>query len=386
MKIAHIVCTFPPYRGGIGGAAYAQAKGLAKLGHRVTVFTPLYSKKQDINLEGDIDIRRVPVSWKFGNAAILPKNIIKELNNFDVIHLHWPFIGTGERLFLMKYLIAPPIVMQYHMDLVGRGFKKIFFKLYNQFFLSTAVKKASRIIFSSEDYANFSLLTKHIKKEKNKISFIPFGVDIDFFKPKTLNQDLILKYQIDQKDFVILFVGGLDRAHYFKGLHNLIKAIAIIKADNLKLIVVGDGNLREDYQNLVCRLGLNNRVIFAGGCSDEMLVDFYNLANAVVLPSVDSSEAFGIVLIEAMACGKAIIVSNLPGPRSLVYENINGLLVEPNDINDLKDKIMKLYSNFQLCERLGQRGREIAEKIFNINLTNQSLSELYQKTINEKRV
>ncbi len=386
MKIAHIVCTFPPYRGGIGGAAYAQARGLAKLGHKVTVFTPLYFKKQNINLEGDIDIRRISIFWKFGNAAILPKNVIKELNNFDVIHLHWPFIGTGERILLMKYLIEPPIVVQYHMDLVGRGFKKIFFKLYNQFFLSTAVKKASRIIFSSEDYANFSLLAKYIKKEKNKIKFIPFGVDVDFFKPRNKNQDLILKYQISQKDFIVLFVGGLDQAHYFKGLHNLIKAMAIIKADNLKLIVVGDGNLREDYQNLVLRLGLNNRVIFAGGCSDETLVDFYNLANAVILPSVDNSEAFGIVLIEAMACGKAIIVSNLPGPRSLVYKDINGLLVEPNDIIDLKDKIMKLYSNFQLCEKLGQQGRGIAQKIFNINLTNQSLSEVYQEIIDEKRI
>ena len=98
MKIAHVICTFPPYKGGMGNVAYEQAKELANLGHEVTVFTPSYSKeKQDFNF----NVVRLKSLIKFGNAAFLPQ-LIYRLRKFDVVQLHHPFFGATEIVWLAK--------------------------------------------------------------------------------------------------------------------------------------------------------------------------------------------------------------------------------------------------------------------------------------------
>ena len=127
MKIAILTSTFPPYAGGIGNVATANALELVKLGHQVTIFTPEYQKvAEEVH---NLSIKRIKPLFKYGNAACLPK-IVKLLKGYDIIHLHYPFFGVAEILWLRSRKLKinhSKLIIHYHMDVVGSGFlKKIF--------------------------------------------------------------------------------------------------------------------------------------------------------------------------------------------------------------------------------------------------------------------
>lgn len=380
MKIAHIVSTFPPYKGGMGNACFYQTRELIKLGHEVTILTPQYRKELRIkNYESRIKVVRLRSLLKFGNAAFVPQ-IIRYLKNFDIVHLHWPFIGGAEIiLFWFLFCRKQKLIIQYQMDLVGRGVLGQLFNFYQQLFIPLMVKAADKIIISSFDYAKNCRLKKYLQKYPGKFIEIPLGVDTDKFYPKEKKQDLTKRHNLKPGEQIILFVGGLDRAHYFKGLKILLQAISRIVTNlpRISLIIVGAGDLQSDYKKLAKTLGIDKKVIFAGRVSDEELVDYYNLADIFVLPSTTQSEAFGLVLLEAMACAKPIIVSSLPGPRTLVQENKNGLLVKPADVDDLSKKIKFLLENKNLAEEWGRVGRKIVEEKYTWPTTVQKLDKIY---------
>jgi len=179
-----------------------------------------------------------------------------------------------------------------------------------------------------------------------------------------------------------LFVGGLDRAHYFKGLNILLSALAKLE-ENVKLVVIGEGDLKKKYQSRTDDLKMKERVIFVGSAISSELIKFYNLADVFVLPSISSSEAFGLVSLEAMACAKPIIVSDLPGPRTLVKEGVNGFLVKPADVDDLAEKIKLVLENSKIKE-MGEESRKIVEEKYNWSVIIKELENIYKKIINVK--
>lgn len=387
MRIAHIVSTFPPYKGGMGNACFCQVQELIKLGYTLAVLTPDYkgdkfqvSNFKFQNKHSNFQIIYLKPLLKFGNAAFVPQ-LIKYLKNFDIIHLHWPFIG-GAEIFLLWRLFhrQQKIIVQYQMDLKDSGWRGLFFKLYSLLFLGLLFKSADKIVVSSLDYIQHSRAKKYFKKYPNKFVEIPLGVDIDSFYPSPKNPELIKKYNLKSNDQIILFVGGLDRAHYFKGVDVLLRAVADLrlKIKDFKLLIVGDGDLRPIYEKLAKDLGIEERVIFVGEIASKELPDYYNLADIFVLPSTTMSEAFGLVSLEAMACAKPIIVSDLPGPRTLVQENKNGLLVKPRDVGDLAEKIKFLLENKELAKEWGRVGRKIVEEKYLWPIVVQKLDQIYK--------
>ena len=398
MKIAHIVSTYPPYRGGMGNVCYHQVKELVALGHKVTVFTPAYKLSSEEQLS-NVKVIYLKPFFKFGNAAVIPQ-IGGLLKDFDLIYLHWPFIGGAEVILFWKLLqnlrrsASNPrksaLVVQYHMDLVGQGWRDLFFKLYQSIFLPLMVKQAKKIVVSSLDYAsNSPVLKKFLSKHKEKFIELPLGVDLEKFFPQEpaqkLKKELGLKETKPRselgsttgEDKIVLFIGGLDRAHYFKGLDVLLSAMTKVD-ENIKLIVGGEGDLKERYQKMAVDLKIKDQIIFVGNIDDEQLVKFYNLADVFVFPSISRSEAFGLVLLEAMACAKPIIVSNLPGPRTLVKEGENGFLVKPGDANDLAKKIDLILKDRQLIKKMGERGRRLVEEKYSWKEIVQRLEKIYE--------
>src|SRR5205814_1893675 len=146
---------------------------------------------------------------------------------------------------------------------------------------------------------------------------LPNGVDVERFRPGLASGELRARYGLARMEQVVLFVGGLDRAHYFKGLPVLLRALARLPKD-VALLVVGDGDRREAYARLARAAGLGRRVRFAGSVADAELPRHYALADLVVLPSTTRGEAFGLVLLEAMACSRAVVASRLPGVQAVV--------------------------------------------------------------------
>ncbi|MBU4369132.1 glycosyltransferase family 4 protein [Patescibacteria group bacterium] len=360
MKIVHLISTFPPYKGGMGNVCLAQVKELAKLGHQVCVFVPGDIKND--RQEHGFKVKHVKPLFKYGNAAFVP-GITKGLKDFDVIHLHWPFFG-GAEVFLLWYCLwgqspfrdspRAKLIVQYHMDPIAPGIRGLIFKLISFLFNPLFFKKADKILISSFDYLKHSNIKKYWLKDKEKFIISFFGVDQVCFYPKAKRTSLLSKHGLENSQ-VVLFVGGLDKAHYFKGVNLLIQAIDKLKnkMPDLKLLIVGDGDLRLDYEKLVKELNIENKVVFAGKIGDNELPDYYNLADVFAFPSLTRSEAFGLVSLEAMACAKPIIVSDLPGPRTLVESN--GLIVKVNNLDDLAEKIHYIFKDKQRLREFGQR-------------------------------
>ncbi|MFA5133795.1 MAG: glycosyltransferase [Patescibacteria group bacterium] len=363
MKIAEVVCTFPPYRGGIGNSVFELSKYLAMNGADVTVFTPNYQNIVSEYNEG-FKVRRIEPVFQFGNAAIIPQ-LFGKLKAYGVIHLHLPFLGgTLPALFYLFFHPKKKLVLTYHMDLIGTGIKGLVFFLYKKIILPLALSRANTIVVSSFDYAENSDIGAYFKKHKKKFSEIPFGVDTARFFSKAKDKNLLEKYFITPKDKIILFVGGLDAAHYFKGLDILLRALKHIADsgnENFKLIVIGEGELKHDYQNMAESFNIARNVIFAGGVSNAELCDYYNLADVFVLPSINKGEAFGLVLLEAGACAKPVIASNLAGVRTLILENETGYLAEPGNPIDLAEKIKTVILNDDLARKMGENNRKRIE-------------------------
>ncbi len=124
-------------------------------------------------------------------------------------------------------------------------------------------------------------------------------------------------------------------------------------------------------------IGVKDKIIFAGSPSREDLPKFYNFADVFVLPSVDKSEAFGIVLLEAMACGKPVVASELFGVRTLVSDN--GFLAEPKSAENLAEKINLILGDEDLRKRMGSNSRKIVEEKYSYKKVGEKLIQFYQK-------
>jgi len=383
MLIAQIVCSFPPYRGGIGNVAHQYATELSKLGHEVTIFTTGHGKDNK-NREAQFLPFRVERLSKFfcqGNAGFwLP--LLWKLKKFDIVHLHYPFFGTAEIVLLAKKMgLCKKLVLTYHMDVFGKGFyKKMIFQLHTKFILPKIIKLSDYVIVTSLDYANQSAISKLTTYNQQKIIEMPLGIDIDHFKPANKDLHFVKTHHLDiNKASVILFVGNLDQAHYFKGVDILLKAVAGLDGYDYKLLIIGDGDMKLKYQQIAYELSiLGTKVTFVGAISNEELVKYYNLCDFLVLPSIDSSEAFGLVLVEAMACGKTVIASNIRGVRSVIDNNINGLLAEANNVKDLTTKIKIFLEHKDMVAEFGQNAYKKAAEKYDSKKIGASLDKLYK--------
>jgi len=377
LKVAHVVSTFPPYRGGIGNVCYNYALGLSRRGHDVTVFTPLYHKnifKQ--NIDGVKVILLKPLI-RYGNAAFIPQ-LFWSLGSFDVVHLHYPFFGGAEPLLMARLIRRVDYILNYQMDVVGYGPLKSFFKLHRKVFLKEIILKAKKVIVSSLDYAENSDIKELLKVHSSVFVEIPNGVDTEKFSPREKDRNLLKELGISEEK-IILFVGGLDSAHYFKGVNYLIDVLGYVKHDHVKLVIVGGGNLLNYYKEYAESKSLGRKILFTGFVPDEKLPQYYNLSNIIVLPSVDKSEAFGITLIEAMACGKPVVASNLPGVRTVVEDGKNGFLVNMRNPADIAAKIDIILRSDEMAKAMGQTGRKKAVEKYSWSKIISQVEELYNQ-------
>ncbi len=376
MKIAIVSPVFPPYRGGIGTAAYTEARELARRNHEVAVFVPRRpGEKKDSAQKENFRLFRLRPFFRYGNAAFLPQ-LWWILKNFDVVHLHYPFFGGAEVVYRKLKNKKIKFIITYHHDVVGRGLLGKLFRWHTKNLMPKILGAADKIIVSSLDYGQNSNIKEILEKNPEKFFEVPFGVDAEKFSPAEPRPDLMKKFGLFTGR-TILFVGGLDKAHYFKGLGVLIRAKA--EVPNAKILVVGDGDLRSHYEKIVADLNLKDQIIFVGSLAGEDLPDYYNLADVVVLPSLDQSEAFGIVLIEASASGKPVVASNLPGVRSVVEYGMNGFTFSPGNAKELAEKINYFLDNPAAAKDFGKNGRQRVLEKYDLKKIGEQLEKVLRQ-------
>ncbi len=374
MRIAQVVCAWPPYSGGIGNSAY-QIEQLLKDKHEVVSFTPTTLKP-----------------WlKYGHGAFLPQ-LLWKLRKFDYIYLHYPFFGAAEVVWLFG-LFCPKkkIIIHYHMDVKNSSLFNKLLSIPSLSIRRSLLKKAELIVSASLDYVKNSQIKKFYQNNPKKFKEIPFGIDLIKYQPKLINKPTKNKIIAKAKDIIhhvndifikksrldLLFVGALDKAHYFKGIEVLLQALVILPSRNWQLTIVGDGDLKKNYQEKAKKLKIDKQVKFVGKASDENLVRTMQNSDLLILPSINRNEAFGLVLIEAMACGVPVIASDLPGVRSVFANYQQGLLIEPGSIDDLKQKLEFIINNEELRREMSLAARKLTEKKYSLEMMKSKLEEIF---------
>lgn len=351
MRIAQVTPVYPPYRGGMGTIAAEYTRLLTEVGEEVTVFSPSHIRP----------------FFSYGNGAILLP-LLWKLRGYDVIHLHYPFFGSDLLVALAARFWRIPLTVTFHMRPKASGWLGLLFRVYTFCFEWIVLGAARTILVSSKDYAESVSLTSTRMRE------MPFGINTDRFSPGDGSLWRLAR-GIGRDEIVVLFVGGLDRAHYFKGVEILLESVRTI---DVRVVIVGSGSEKARYEAQAKALGVAERVIFAGSVPFEQLPDVYRAADIHVLPSIDRSEAWGLVTIEAAASGIPSIVSNLPGVRTVIIPGETGLLVFPGDVDSLREAIQKLVHDVPLRKQMGQRARQRAQERYDDRHLLQRLREIYR--------
>ncbi len=378
MRIAHVSSTFPPYEAGTGRVCYFNAVELARLGHDVVVFTANHPPGP-YDYPPEITVKRLPVWFRVGNAPLLPG--LLGIRGFDVIHLHFPFPFGAELVWLASRLWRTPYVITHHNDLISRGVRNRLFKLYVPVTNWLVVRQANKFAVVSMSHAHHCRLTPFYEGRWQDVIEVPNGVDLTLFHPHLDGSPLRDQHHIPQDAQVLLFVGALDRAHLFKNVGHLLEAFERLARPDVWLLIVGDGDMRKEYELQASSQREAERIVFAGGVDHRQLGPYYAACDVVVLPSTPP-ESFGMVLVEAGACAKPSIASDIPGVRSVVDDGVTGLLTRPGDIDDLVDKLHAILDEPERRAEMGYRARAKIEQTYTWPQAAKKLEELYVSVLN----
>ena len=325
MRIAHLVATFPPYYAGSGNACFYQAEALAARGHHVEVFTAAYPGVA--HDPAGVRTHRFRARLRLGNAPFIPQLAL--LRGFDVIHLHQPFIFGAEAALAASLRAGTPLVSSYHNELQAPGLKGLLFAGYDKVVTSAALRRSARLtVLSMEHAREVPLLAAELRCRPEAFAPVPNGVDVETFRPGA-DPELRAALGIPADAVVAAFCAKLDSAHLTKRPDLAIAAAA--ELPDLTLLVIGGGPLQERYAADAAHAGV--RVVFSGDQRHEDVSRHLRAADFLIMPS--TLESFGIVQLEAMACGLPVVISDLPGARGVSRDGEHGFHVAPGDRDDL---------------------------------------------------
>ena len=379
LRIVHLTATFPPYYAGTGNVCFHNARELARRGHDVTVITAARGSATRAERRDGITILRLRPIARVGNAPLLP-GLLLALRGYDLIHLHYPFILGAEVARVAALLFRTPLVVTFHNDLIGQGIRAPLFSTYQRVSALLTINAAARLCVVSRDHYRESRLRTAVPGSGPGIVALPNGVDSALFAPQPAEEIAMCKsaYGIAADAPLVLFVAALDRAHHFKGLDVLLRAMVSLQPRS-RLLVVGSGDMRDAYERQAADLGLAGRVIFAGAIPHDELPVVFASADVTVLPS-SPPESFGMVLIESMACGTPVIASDIPGVRTLVDEGIDGYLVPCGHSEALASAIGAVLDvPPQDRIALGRAGREKVRAHYDWSAIGQQLEAIYRE-------
>ena len=262
----------------------------------------------------------------------------------DVWHAHFP-----NPLADAACVLGPkhtPLILSYHSDVIRQaGLMKLYGPL-----MRRVLSRATRIIIATPKHLEYS---NWLAPYREKCLVIPFGINLDRFKPTVERERRVaeLKQQAGRRPILL----NIGRLVGYKGQRFLIEA-----AQNLDATVwlVGSGPLESDLKERAAALGMSDRVCFWGGVDEGQLSCLLAACDIFVLPSITPNEAFGLVQVEAMACGKPVISCDLRSGVPFVNQNgVTGRVVPPGNVQALAEAIRELLQNDELRARLGAAGQ-----------------------------
>lgn len=287
----------------------------------------------------------------------VPGRFIDTLKNYDIIHFHeldfsFPFFS---------FPIKKPKIIHSH---------GIFYDFFERHHISRFLLKHLAHLYI--------VISKKMKKEfialgipENKIVYLPNSVNTDLFVPKGQKEDNLL-----------LFVGRISA---IKGLHILIKSLRYLE-ENIRLIIIGPPDWDVNYYQKILKLIKKenqkgkHEIRYLGAMEQTKLVEWYQKTSLFILPSL--YEAFGVTILEALACETPVIATRVGGIPEIIKNNETGILISPNNPKSLAEAIQHLLENRDIRLKMGREGRKRVIKEYSLEVTCRKLSAIYNQLIN----
>ena len=339
-----------------------------------------FSKKGESLIDG-VRVRWFPAEiyvGYYGWSFALFHNFKRILNSYDALIIHYPMVQTELILAFSKLKRKSYFVGFYHMD-VDKG--PLINAFYNGFVGKRFVKECDEIIVTSPNILESSPVLRSV--DKNKVRVLPLSVDTGHFYPRSDNKRgyLLSLFRTPPK-YLVLYIGRLDT---YKGLEYLVDASRFLPYPEFGIVIIGRGPVEKKLKKMVKKLGAGKQIKFHDHVSYEELPMFYSSPDVFVLPSSSRNEAFGIVALEAMACGTPVITTELgTGTTFHNIHGVTGLHVPPKDPKSLADAIAKICREGwkrSRAETIVKRAREFSNERFKEKLR-EILEEIESKIRN----
>ena len=368
MRIGIFTETYTPYISGLVTSELMLKNALEKKGHTVYVVTAnLTSSKYEYDeKERVLRIPGIPTGiYDSRLTSIYPIKAINKIKswNLEVIHSQTEFaIGTFARLFAKQYNI--PIVHTYHtmyedyVHYITKGhFDKSSKKLVEYLTKFYCDKTINELIVPTKKAYD---LFKEKYNVKRNIHIVPTGIEVERFYKEKIDikkiRELKKKYNFSKRDFIAIFVGRIAEEKNVPFLIEVTENI-IKEKPNFKLLIIGDGPDKENYENMVKERNLEKNIIFTGKVAWEAIPIYYQLGDVFV--SASQSETQGLTIIEAMAASLPALCIDDESFRNTVIDDLNGYLFK--DKKECKEIILKLMNDKKLLENMQIGARNSAE-------------------------
>lgn len=381
LRILQVNKLYYPVTGGIERVVQQLAEGLCE-DTDTEVLVCRRKGKTVVEQIGGVEVTRassmgmlssLPLSlsflWKFRRMA----------KDRDIVHIHMPFPLGDLACFLSGY--KGNVVLWWHSDIVRQ---KRLMKLYRPL-MEWLLRRADCIIVATKGHIEGS---KYLKPYQEKCRIIPFGVErkIEQEAEKWSEAGKLHGEKDEEHDLVkYLFVGRLV---YYKGCSTMIEAFvqAVEQDRRLRLEIVGTGPLEAELKRQVEEAGFTEQIHFHAGVSDEELMRYFRECDVFVLPSLQRSEAFGLVQIEAMAFGKPVINTNLPsGVPYVSLHGETGLTVEPGNAEELAEAMRYLAEHPSERQKMGEHAGERMREQFRMDRMLERVLQLYEEFAERKQ-
>jgi len=376
MKLLISLSYYSPYVSGVTIYAKTLAEALAKEDIAVTILTSQHDKnlpfEEKIN---GVKVVRIPVTVKISKGPIMFnffQKCLPLIRNTDVVNCHLPQFESS-LLALVAKCFGKKVIVTYHTDLFNKkSFLKWIIKKVLVLSQFVTCSLADAIVVQTKDNADHSSFLSHFRR---KLIFIYPPI----FPPIHVLESTKTQMNKRMGDTNAYRIGFLGRIANEKGIEYLVKALPLVEkkmSKKCQLVIAGskDAVGEQVYKKKIMSLIQNEKdsVIFLGLLTEEEKSAFYALLDVFVLPSINTTEAFGMVQVEAMYCGIPVVATDLPGVRVPIQETGMGELVPPKNIEALADAIGNVLQD----KKKYVKAVSVIEKVFSVGKVLKTYEEL----------
>lgn len=369
MKVLQLGKYYPPYAGGMESHLALLCEAL-RPEVELEVLVSNTGPRTVREVIAGVPLTRCAELLNLASTSINPTMPLElSRRDYDLLHLHFPHPMGALAYLASRKPRRHALVITYQSDIVRQvRLARLYAPLMHR-----VMAKAAAIICTSPQYLASS---PTLQRFRHKCRIIPMGIDLSRWEitPRVEQEAAAIAARYPGRRLI-----AVGRLIYYKGFEHLIRAMASVDA---QLLLVGDGPQRPKLLALARSVGVSERVHFLGSVPDALLPAHYRACQLFAFPSVARSEAYGLVQLEAMACGLPVVNTALDSGVTFVSrDGESGLTVPPGDARALAEAINRLLEDPALARGLGAGGRDRVEREFTREVMGERTLALYREVL-----